>query len=395
MNEVRKILYVSGSRADYGPIRDLLREIDSQPNFELSLLVTAMHLKPEHGMTKTEIERDGFHIAAQVETGVEDGKLVSFSTFVGQTMIGIAEVIECQSPDILLLLGDRAEQLSAAVAGAIQNVTIAHLCGGTNSGSIDGSFRHAISKFAHYHLPASQPHADRLIQLGEQPDTIHVVGLPGGHLGKHVTHTPEDIRNHYGLPFGKPYLLVLQHPVTHSHQDAGRQIRETLDAVVEMGLPTLLANPNGDPGGTKVLEIMTSYASSFDELYLLPPPADRQLFASVMAHSAVLVGNSSSAVYEAMSVGLPVVNIGDRQFGRENESVWVNVGYDRQEIVDGIKAAMFDEEYRSCLRKYSSALGAYNPEAQVVKILAELDLSRSSHPKKFFDIALKQDRSII
>jgi UDP-N-acetylglucosamine 2-epimerase len=105
-----------------------------------------------------------------------------------------------------------------------------------------------------------------------------------------------------------------------------------------------------------------------------------------MAHSAVLIGNSSSAVYEAMSVGLPVVNIGDRQFGRENESVWINVGYNRQEIVDGIKAAMFDEAYRTSLRKYSSAMGAYNPEVQVAKILAGLDLSRSSHPKKFFDI---------
>ena len=386
MNKVRKILYVSGSRADYGPIRDLLWEIDRQPNFDLSLLVTAMHLKSEHGMTRTEIERDGFHIAAQVETGVEDGKLVSMSTFVGRAMIGIAEAIDRQAPDILLLLGDRAEQLSAAVAGAIQNVTIAHLCGGTNSGSIDGSFRHAISKFAHYHLPASQRHADRLIQLGEQPETIHVVGLPGGHLGKHVTHTPEGIRNHYGLPSGKPYLLVLQHPVTHSHKDAECQIRETLDAVVEIGLPTLLANPNGDPGGTEILDIITSYASIFDELYLLPPPADRELFASVMAHSAVLIGNSSSAVYEAMSVGLPVVNIGDRQFGRENESVWINVGYNRQEIVDGIRAAMFDEAYRSSLRKYSSAIGAYNPEVQVAKILAGLDLSRSSHPKKFFDI---------
>ena len=386
MNKVRKILYVSGSRADYGPIRDLLWEIDRQPNFDLSLLVTAMHLKSEHGMTRTEIERDGFHIAAQVETGVEDGKLVSMSTFVGRAMIGIAEAIDRQAPDILLLLGDRAEQLSAAVAGAIQNVTIAHLCGGTNSGSIDGSFRHAISKFAHYHLPASQRHADRLIQLGEQPETIHVVGLPGGHLGKHVTHTPEGIRNHYGLPSGKPYLLVLQHPVTHSHKDAECQIRETLDAVVEIGLPTLLANPNGDPGGTEILDIITSYASIFDELYLLPPPADRELFASVMAHSAVLIGNSSSAVYEAMSVGLPVVNIGDRQFGRESESVWINVGYNRQEIVDGIKAAMFDEAYRSSLRKYSSAMGAYNPEVQVAKILAGLDLSRSSHPKKFFDI---------
>ncbi len=394
MDEVRKILYVSGSRADYGPARDLLRRIANHPNFELSLLVTAMHLKPEHGTTVMEIERDGFHIAARIESGADDGSLVAMSTFVGRAMMEMAEVIEREAPDILLLLGDRAEQLSAATAGAIQNVTIAHMCGGTNSGSIDGSLRHAISKFAHYHFPAAEPHAKRLIQMGEHPETVHVVGLPGGHLGAHVTHTLTDIQQRYHLPAGKPYMLVLQHPVTHSHRDAERQIRETLDAVVEIGLPTLLANPNGDPGGTTILEAITSYAFKFDQLTVLPPPANRELFASVMARSAVLIGNSSSAVYEAMSVGLPVVNIGDRQTGRENDSVWVNVGYDRQEIVDGIKVAMNDEAYRSRLRDYSDDLGAYNPEAQVTDLLLELDLSRGARPKRFFDISVEQGQMV-
>ena len=286
----------------------------------------------------------------------------------------------------MLLLGDRAEQLSAAVAGAIQNVTIVHLCGGSNSGSIDNSFRHAISKFAHYHFPANEAHAKRLVQMGEAPDTIEIVGLPGGNLSKYITYSGIEIKEMYGLPQAKPYLLVLQHPVTHSHDHAGRQIVETLEAVVEIGLPTLLANPNGDPGGTAMQAVMNEFASEHENLQLLPPPGSREIFASVMGHCTVLVGNSSSAVGEAMSVGLPVVNIGDRQQGREADAEWINVDYERGKIADGIRFALTDREYRGRLEHLAETMAWAAQEERTAGLLAELDLSRGARSKRFFDL---------
>ncbi len=381
----RSVLYVSGSRADYGPARDLLRAIQIHPNLELGLLVTAMHLQPEHGMTVGEIEKDGFNIVARVPT-LSDASLVLMSEAVGDAVARFGQEMERLSPDLLLLLGDRAEQLSAAVAGAIQNVTIVHLCGGSNSGSIDNSFRHAISKFAHYHFPANEAHAKRLVQMGEAPDTIEIVGLPGGNLSKYITYSGMEIKEMYGLPQAKPYLLVLQHPVTHSHDHAGRQIVETLEAVVEIGLPTLLANPNGDPGGTAMQAVMNEFASEHENLQLLPPPGSREIFASVMGHCTVLVGNSSSAVGEAMSVGLPVVNIGDRQQGREADAEWINVDYERGKIADGIRFALTDREYRGRLEHLAETMAWAAQEERTAGLLAELDLSRGARSKRFFDL---------
>jgi GDP/UDP-N,N'-diacetylbacillosamine 2-epimerase (hydrolysing) len=391
----RKILYVSGSRADYGPVRDLLRAIDESDNLDLGILVTAMHLKAEHGMTVNEIARDGFDIVARVGAEQDSDTLVMMSKSFGKIIIGIGRELARHSPDILLLLGDRGEQLSAAIAGAIQNITIVHMCGGGNSGSIDDSFRHAISKFAHYHLPISEAHARRLMQMGELPETIHVVGLPGGNLRKHVTYSPSDIRLMYDLPLEEPYLLVLQHPVTHSSEQAFQQISATLEAVVEVGRPTLLANPNGDPGGSVMQTTMNSFAAQYENLRLLPPPGNRELFASVMAHSAVLIGNSSSAVGEAMSVGLPVVNIGDRQSGRECDANWINVDYDRQQIIDGICVALHDTEYRARLTQQSEFETVTNNDYRTAELLAGFDLSRGCRSKQFYDLGVNATENLV
>jgi UDP-N-acetylglucosamine 2-epimerase (non-hydrolysing)/GDP/UDP-N,N'-diacetylbacillosamine 2-epimerase (hydrolysing) len=381
---VRRIVYVSGSRADYGPARGVLMALRDDPRVELSVLVTSMHLDPLHGETWKEIAADGFVIAEQISGHFEGDTLASMGASIGAYLQGMCASFERIRPDIVLVLGDRGEQLAAAIAAAYQNMTIAHLCGGASSGSIDDSIRHAITKFAHYHLPAFEQHAKRIRQLGEDPQSIEVVGLPGGDLRLDVTLDRLAVCSLLKINPVEPYLLVVQHSVTHTRDNARAEIEETLEALVMADQVALLANPNDDAGGRVILSMMREYADRYPKLKLLPPPASRETFASIMAHAAALVGNSSSALVEAMSVSLPVVNIGSRQHGREHQACWLNVEYDRVAVRDAIHAALNDANYRARLSEFSANCSHLNTPQRVRDFLSCCDLGRARMPKSFF-----------
>jgi GDP/UDP-N,N'-diacetylbacillosamine 2-epimerase (hydrolysing) len=383
---MRRVLYLSGSRADYGPARRVLQAIKASDDLELGVLVTGMHLDPVHGSTWEEIAADGFSIAERVEGRVKGDSLATMAASVGLYLHEMSLALERLRPDILLVLGDRGEQLAGAMAAAFQNITVVHLCGGSLSGSIDDSVRHAITKFAHYHLPAFEEHARRIIQMGEMPERVRAVGLPGGDIRPDVTHTREEICLDYGLPTDEPYLLVVQHAVTQSQGEAEAQIIETLEAVVASGYHALLANPNDDAGGRAILSRMQEYARQHARLHILPPPRNRERYASVMAHAAAQIGNSSSGIVEAMSVSLPVINIGERQRGREHLSCLLNVAHDRSQILGAIKTALHDEEYRGRLQDFAARMGQHDTASLVLECLRELDVQAASRPKAFYDL---------
>jgi UDP-N-acetylglucosamine 2-epimerase (non-hydrolysing)/GDP/UDP-N,N'-diacetylbacillosamine 2-epimerase (hydrolysing) len=382
---IRRILYISGSRADYGPARRVLKAIETDPDLELEILVCGMHLDPLHGETWREITEDGLTIIEKLPVRQSDDSLADMASAIGAYFQGLSHAISRIQPDLVLVLGDRGEQLAGAMAAAFQNITVAHLCGGSLSGSIDDSIRHAITKFAHYHLPGFEEHAQRIIQMGEDPRTVCVVGLPGGDINPDVTLSRAQVCSEFGLPFDELYLLVVQHPVTQSHSDVGAQITETLEAVASTKLQVLLANPNDDAGGRVILKAMEEYSSLYSKLRVLPPLGSRERFASVMAHAAALVGNSSSALVEAMSVGLPVVNIGERQRGREHLSQWINAGHDRTEVAQAIAQAMEDEAYQRRVLELKDHIVGQDTEALVLTFLKELDVARGGRPKSFFE----------
>lgn len=370
---MKSILYISGTRADYGPARSLLKAIHAAEDLDLKILVTGMHLDPTHGETWQEIHNDGFEIIEKVHGRVAGDSLVAMSASVGLFMYGISQALDRIRPDIVMVLGDRGEMLAGAMAAAFQNILVVHLCGGSVSGSIDDSIRHAITKFAHVHCVAFEEHARRVIQMGEHPETVHVVGLPGGNLQEDVTYTKEEIYSKYDIQSGKPYLLVVQHSVTHSQEQAGKQIIETLEAVVPLDYTVLLANPNDDAGGREILQVMHQYAEKYSHIRILPPPRSRELFASIMAHAGAMIGNSSSGVAEAMSIPVPVINVGDRQHGREHHAYLLNVGYDRTQIKKAIDVALTDRSYRDKLLDFSSELINKSTSSLVVKLLNDID----------------------
>jgi len=391
---MRKVLYISGSRADYGPVRRVLQAIQADPDLDLSILVTGMHLDPAHGETWQEIDADGFTIAERVYGHVTGDSLAAMGASVGLYLYGMSQTIARIQPDIVLVLGDRGEQLAGAMAAAFQNIVVVHLCGGSISGSIDDSIRHAITKFAHYHLPAFEEHARRIIQMGEDPARVRVVGLPGGDIRPDVAFSREQICTELALPPTQLYLLVIQHSVTHSQAEAGKQITETLEAVAALDFPTLLANPNDDAGGRVILAKMKEYSERYAHLHILPPQCSRERFASIMAHAGVLIGNSSSGIVEAMSVSLPVVNIGNRQRGREHMACLLNVGYDRAEIRQVIETALSDA-YRQQLADFASQMMVRDTAAEVVDCLRSLDLHIGTHRKAFFDLPVQGNIPIV
>ncbi len=386
---MRKILYISGTRADYGPARKLLLGLNSDPSIDLQILVTGMHLDPIHGETWKEIEADGFKIASKVEGRVEGDSLSVMGSSVGNYLAGMSKALSHLTPDIVLVLGDRGEALAGAMAAAFQNIVVAHLCGGSLSGSIDDSIRHAITKFAHIHLPAFPNHKKRILQLGEKEENVHAVGLPGADLSGDVSYKSSEIYEKFSIKEGSPYILVVQHPVTSSSDEVEAQITETLEACAESGYPILLANPNDDAGGRKILSLMKKYAESYENIQILPPLSSRELFASTMAHAAVMIGNSSSGVVESLSIDLPVINVGDRQRGRESMGYMINVDYDRNEIKEAIKKALFDDKFKTELKSFAEKNYKKNTALEVKQILKSLDLEKAIRPKNFVDLEFR------
>lgn len=380
---MRRVLYVSGTRADYGPARRTLKTIAARPGLSLGILVTGMHLDPHHGETWKEIKADGFEILERVPAPPKRDSTALMGVSYGRLLEGIAPAIGRTRPDILLVLGDRGEQLMAAIAGALQNVLVVHLCGGSLSGSIDDSIRHAVTKFAHYHLVACDADRERVVQMGEDPETVRTVGLPGADIRQDVRFTREEVLSFVGLPPGAQYVLVVQHAVTHSSEAARSEISETLEAVVELGLPALLCNPNDDAGGRAIMEVMGAYAGRHPTLRVLPPPGSREMYASVMAHAAVQVGNSSSGIVEAGSVALPVVNVGERQRGRENLGRIINAPHERKQIHAALRRCLSDEDYRRGLREWADKLATAPTESLIADELETLNLGRAAKPKRF------------
>jgi UDP-N-acetylglucosamine 2-epimerase (non-hydrolysing)/GDP/UDP-N,N'-diacetylbacillosamine 2-epimerase (hydrolysing) len=239
---MRKIAVVTGTRAEYGILKPVLKAIEGEPGLELALVVTGMHLSPDFGYTVDEIEKDGFKISARVEMLPESDTLAAMAGSVGKGITGMVAAWEKLKPDIILVLGDRAEALAAAIAGAYMNIPVAHIHGGDacTGGNIDDANRYAITKFAHIHFPATEKSAARIIKLGEEKWRVHIVGSPAvdGIINEPLLPAGV-VAEKFRLDLNKPFILVIQHPVTTQMDRAGEQMRETLAAVIEAGYPAV------------------------------------------------------------------------------------------------------------------------------------------------------------
>jgi GDP/UDP-N,N'-diacetylbacillosamine 2-epimerase (hydrolysing) len=271
--------------------------------------------------------------------------------------------------------------LAGVVAATYVGIPIAHIHGGEVSGNVDEPVRHAITKLAHIHLAATKESAERIIRMGEEPWRVFVVGAPGLDSAL-TTELPKskELSKKYNLDLSSPLVLVVQHSVVGEAEDAPGQIRETLDALVELGFQTVLVYPNADAGGRRMIKVISRYENyPFIKTFKSIPHEE---YLGLMKIAKVMVGNSSSGIIEAPSFGLPTVNIGTRQRGRQRAENTIEVGYDNQEIKKAIQKALFDRKFRERVKHSKNPYGDGKAGKRIAKILSEIEINRELLEKR-------------
>lgn len=343
----RRLLFLTGSRGEWGYIRPLLRRAACRDDVETRLVVTNMHLLPSYGESVREIEADGFAVDHRVYAAVDGYNHLTTVKSLGVLIQSLADIVAAARPDWIVLAGDRPEQLAGAIAGAFCYIPVAHIQAGEVSGNIDGMTRHAMGKYVHLHLASNQDAADRLIRLGEEPFRVHVVGAPQLDEIVEGRFTPPDVLGRfYGLEPGEPFLLVVQHPVTEEFDHAEAQIEATMLALRRYDLPKIIVLPNNDAGSLIVRAGIDRHRHGDVRVFANLPRAD---YLGLMAVAACMVGNSSSALLEAPTFGLPAVNLGRRQHNRVRGPNVIDAPFDVDAIGHAIDRAL-DLDFRVSLK---------------------------------------------
>lgn len=324
---MRRIVYISGTRADFGLMRRALLAVAATPGLALSVIVTGMHLSREHGHTVDEVAASGLSILAQVPVPLTPANGATMARGIGAMTGAFTGILEQERPDMVLLLGDRGEMLAGAIAAAHLNIPVAHIHGGERSGTIDEPVRHAVSKLAHLHLVATEEAAERLTRMGET--NIVVTGAPGidGLTGAPVDR--EATMRAYGFDPARRFALLAYHPVLQEAERGAEDLAMLLSVLSESGCQTLALMPNADAGSDAMRPVLAAAASAD---VAVRTHLDRPAFIAAMAAADVMVGNSSAGIIEAASFGTPVLNVGSRQNLRERNANVRDVPADREAV---------------------------------------------------------------
>jgi UDP-hydrolysing UDP-N-acetyl-D-glucosamine 2-epimerase len=340
----RRVCVVVASRANYARIKTALEAIQAHPDLELQLVVGASLVLERFGNALDVVTQDGFVPDATIRFIIEGETPATMAKSTGLGLLELPTHFERLQPDVVVTVADRFETIATAIAAAYMNIPVAHTQGGEVSGSIDESVRHAVTKLAHLHFPATDLAAQRVVAMGEDPAFVFNVGCPSIDL---VARTAKGLRREVLELFGgtgspvdpeQPFILVMQHPVTTEYGDGLGQMTETLEAVAQIGMQTLVFWPNVDAGSEDVAKGIRTFrergeAHGFHFFRNLPP----EIFVKLMAHCECMVGNSSSALREGSFLGTPAVTIGTRQQGRERGPNLVGVDHDSAAIADAVR----------------------------------------------------------
>lgn len=343
-NNKRKIAIVVASRANYARIKYLIKAVHESSNLELQLIVGASALLYKFGRVIDVIKNDGYTVNWKIHYLVEGESLTTQAKSTGLGIIELSTAFQELEPDIVVTVADRYETMSTAIAASYLNIPLAHVQGGEVSGNIDNSVRHAITKLAHLHFPSTEKSAERIIQMGEEPWRVKCTGCPAIDILKHsdLSLPPRSFFEDKGtgriFEPGSPFILIVQHPVTSSFGEGSKQIYETLMAVKDIDLAKIVLWPNSDAGSDHVAKTIRQFQQKHTDLpFSYHINFSPEIYASLLANAACLIGNSSSFIREGAFLGTPAVIIGDRQSGREHGSNVVFSGYDRKEIKQKIQ----------------------------------------------------------
>lgn len=352
----RKVCVVVTARPSYARIQTALSAIQGHPELELQLVVAASALLERYGNAIKYIERDGFAIAARVYMVLEGENLPTMAKTTGLGLIELATAFDNLKPDVVVTIADRFETIATAIAASYMNIPVAHVQGGEVTGSIDEKVRHAVTKLSDQHFAATEAAAERIIRMGEDPAAVFFTGCPSIDIAAEVAQSPEldfDPFERYGgvgggVDFGEDYIVVMQHPVTTEYGDTFAHVQETLAAMHTARVPAIWFWPNADAGADGTSKAIRAFRESHgsDHIHFFKNMAPRD-FLRLLCQSRCIVGNSSVAIRECSFLGVPAVNVGTRQAGRERGRNVVDVNYDRDEILAAIRLHLRQERLPS------------------------------------------------
>jgi UDP-hydrolysing UDP-N-acetyl-D-glucosamine 2-epimerase len=383
----RKICVVTGSRAEYGLLYWLMQEIRGDPDLELQLIATGMHLSPEFGLTYRKIEADGFTIDAKVEVLLSSDTPVGIAKSIGLGVIGFADALAGLKPDILVVLGDRYEIFAAAQAAMTARIPIAHIHGGeTTIGAIDEAIRHAITKMAHFHFTAAEPYRQRVIQLGELPEKVFNYGAPGlDHLKNTQLLGRDDFEKAIDFHLGALSFLVTYHPVTLSGEGSEKPFKELLGALDHFSEAKIIfTKANADAFGRSINQKIDEYAERNPLRVKVFISMGQLLYWSAIKNVDIIVGNSSSGLIEVPALKKATVNIGERQRGRLRADSVIDCEEKEQAIVAAIEKGL-SPEFSSLLENVDSPYGQGNASLKIKDYLKKVSL-QNVLLKKFYDV---------
>lgn len=376
MKDKRRVCIVVNSRANYGRIKTVLHAVQEKPELELQIVVGASALLHRFGEVHKIIKADGFSLTATVYSIVEGETPTTMAKSTGIAIMELATLFENLQPDVVVTVADRFETMATAVAASYMNITLGHTQGGEITGSIDESVRHAVTKLSHLHFAATKKAADFIVRMGEDPSTVFCTGCPSIDVIADLDLSmPQDLFKRYrgvgpALDPAKPYLVVLQHPVTTEYGKGMGQINETLKAIADIGMQTVWLWPNVDAGSDEISKGLRIFRErkkpDYIHFYRNFSPED---YARLIFNSACLIGNSSSALREGSFLGVPAVDIGSRQAGREHAENIIHVDYKAKEIETAIYKQIKVVRYER-----STLFGQGAAGRQIADILAKAEL---------------------
>lgn len=382
---MRKVCFVTGSRAEYGLLKGVMRKVRDGENTELQIVATNMHLMPEFGNTYLEIERDGFVIDEKVRMKRRNDSVDAVTESMAEELLGMTSVLKRLKPDVVVILGDRYEMLIVAIVAMMNNIPIAHIHGGEiTEGAFDDAIRHSITKMSRLHFTSTEEYRMRVIQMGEVPDNVFYVGALGvENIYKMEAVSKDELEEFLNLRFDKPTLLVTYHPETLSQQSikGGISLLKALDEMRD--IQVVFTMPNSDPGADMMKNAMVEFTDRNKERTRIFDSLGVRRYLSLLRYVTAVAGNSSSGVIEVPSFGIPTLNIGNRQKGRVMSKSVLNCGVELEDVRNGLNRVLNDVVFRM---EAQTAVNPYDKAGTAESIFRVLETADLGGYKKFYDI---------
>lgn len=380
---MKKILVVTGTRAEYGLLYWTMKGIQKDNELELQLVVTGNHLVKDYGYTIDQIIKDGFKIDEEIDMIINSEKKSSIVKSMGIEMIQMAQCFDRVKPDVLLILGDRYETFVAATCAMMMNIPIAHMNGGESTeGLVDEQIRHSITKMAHIHFPGSEYYKERIIKMGEEPWRVHNVGQAGiENIKKLELVGIEQLKKELKIKPNKKIFLITYHPVTLDMENLETEVDNLIKAISKFDANYVFTYPNADFGSKVIIDKINEFVKNNNNAYLFYSLGQKR-YLNFLKYSDIMIGNSSSGIIESPIFKIPVVNIGDRQKGRIRNINIVDTGYSEEEIYSAIYKVLYDESFKENLKNTKNIYGDGTTSIKIINVLKNIKLNKKILFKK-------------